>query len=192
MRFKVCIGSRVPYGHCRTVLQNGQDKTAKASLKKSSIMEHSPDLLKIPSLWEAALETKRRCFSKVILESNVTPNITRLSDSFCTVPPIVNRGDWGCIVRTLRLSWSWCFSHSISFPKGHTPIYGEKFWGHEKNSRLSNYGLGLPSFRCHYSQKQWMNYLPYTYNPSSTPGRIKKIRHHRAYASRINNKFTLI
>ena len=29
-------------------------------------------------------------FRKVILESNVTPNITRSSDSFSTVPPIVN------------------------------------------------------------------------------------------------------
>ena len=34
------------------------------------------DFLKIPSLWEAALETKRRFFSNIILESNVTPNIT--------------------------------------------------------------------------------------------------------------------
>ena len=48
------------------------------------------DFLKIPSLWEAALETERRCFSKVILESNITPNITRSSDSFSTVPSIVN------------------------------------------------------------------------------------------------------
>ena len=53
------------------------------------------DFLKIPSLWEAALETKRKCFSKVILESNVTPNITWSSDSFCTVPPVVNGGRLG-------------------------------------------------------------------------------------------------
>ena len=38
----------------------------------------------------------------VIMESNVTHNITRSSDSFSTVPPIVNRGDWGCIVRDLE------------------------------------------------------------------------------------------
>ena len=56
------------------------------------------DFLKIPSRWEAALETERRCFSKVILESNVTPNITRSSDSFSTVPSIVTAGDWGRIV----------------------------------------------------------------------------------------------
>ena len=59
------------------------------------------DFLKIPSHWEAALETERRCFSKVILESNVTPNITRSSASFSTVPPIVNAGEWGCVVRDL-------------------------------------------------------------------------------------------
>ena len=55
-----------------------------------------------PSLWEAALETERRCFSKVIFESNVTPKIARSSDYFSTVPPIVNGGDWGCIVRDLE------------------------------------------------------------------------------------------
>ena len=36
------------------------------------------------------------------LESNVTPNITWSSDSFSTVPPIVNGGDWGCIVHDLE------------------------------------------------------------------------------------------
>ena len=39
---KVCICSRAPY--CRTVLQNGQDKTPKASPKKRSLIEHSPGL----------------------------------------------------------------------------------------------------------------------------------------------------
>ena len=48
------------------------------------------------------METERRRFSKVILETNVTHNITRSSDSFSTVPTIVNRGDWGCIVRDLE------------------------------------------------------------------------------------------
>ena len=53
-------------------------------------------------LWEAALESKRRCFSYVILESNVTPTITRSSDSFSTVPPIVSGvGRW-CIVHNLE------------------------------------------------------------------------------------------
>ena len=56
------------------------------------------DFLKIPSLCEAVLETEQRCFSKVIPESNVTPNITSSSDSFSTVPPIIDGGDWGTIV----------------------------------------------------------------------------------------------
>ena len=48
------------------------------------------------------MEIERRCFSKVILESNVTHNITKSSDSFSTVLPIINSGDWGCIVRDLE------------------------------------------------------------------------------------------
>ena len=36
------------------------------------------------------------------MESNITPNITRPSDSFSTVPTIVDGGDWGCIVRDLE------------------------------------------------------------------------------------------
>ena len=72
-------------------------------LRRSDLSWNSrQDLLKIPSLREIVMETERRCFSKVILESNVTHNITRSSDSFSTVPPIVNRGDWGCIVRGLE------------------------------------------------------------------------------------------
>ena len=54
--------------------------------------------LKIPSRSEAAQEKEQRCFSKVILKSNVIPNITRSSDSFNTVQPIVNAGDWGFIM----------------------------------------------------------------------------------------------
>ena len=36
------------------------------------------------------------------MESNVTPNITRPSGSFSIVPPMVNRGDWGRVVRDLE------------------------------------------------------------------------------------------
>ena len=39
------------------------------------------------------METERRCFSKDIMKSNVTPYITISSDSFSAVPPIVNGGD---------------------------------------------------------------------------------------------------
>ena len=52
------------------------------------------DSLQIPSLWESALETERRCFLKVHLESNVVPKILWSSDSFSIVPLIVNGGDW--------------------------------------------------------------------------------------------------
>ena len=37
-----------------------------------------------------------------MLESNVTPNILKSSDSFITFPPIVNGGDWGCIACDLE------------------------------------------------------------------------------------------
>ena len=60
------------------------------------------EFLNIRNLSEAAMETERRCFSKVILESNVTHNIIRSSGSFSTVPSIVNRGDWGCILLDLE------------------------------------------------------------------------------------------
>ena len=56
----------------------------------------------IPSLCEAALETERRCFSKVIFESNVTAKITRSSNYFSQVLVLVNGCDWGCIVRDLE------------------------------------------------------------------------------------------
>ena len=61
------------------------------------------DFLKIKSCWGAALETERRCLSRVILESNVTPNIRRSSVSFSTVPPIVNWVTWDALYMTWRL-----------------------------------------------------------------------------------------
>ena len=90
------------------------------------------DFLKIPSLWEAALETKRRCFSKINLESNVTPNITR-SSAFSTVPPIVSASDWGCIVRDLEtiiilvlLAFNFIpqrSHHSLTLPRSRIQLY---------------------------------------------------------------------
>ena len=99
----MCISSQA--SDCRAILQNLQDKTPKASPKKRSIMEQSPglpqDTKSLPKLCEAALE--RRCFSKVIVESNVTPKITRSSDSFSTVLPIDYGSYWGYIVRDLEV-----------------------------------------------------------------------------------------
>ena len=82
--------------------KTGRTKLRKHLPKSDLSWNTLQNFLKILSLWEAAMETERRCFSKVILESNVTHNITRSSDSFSAVPPIVNRGDWGCIVRDLE------------------------------------------------------------------------------------------
>ena len=82
--------------------KTGRTKPQK-HLSRSDLSRNTrQDFLKIPNLWEAALETKRRCVSKVILESNVTPNITRSSDSFSTVPPIVN-GDALCVTWSLSV-----------------------------------------------------------------------------------------
>ena len=72
--------------------KTGRTKPGKDLSKSELSWNTRQDFLKIPSLWEVAQETKRRCFSNVILETNVTPNITRSSDSFSTVLPIVNRG----------------------------------------------------------------------------------------------------
>ena len=80
--------------------KTGWTNPTKASPKKR--WNTRQDLLDIPSLCKAALETERRCFSKVIFESNVTPKITRSPDSFSTVPPIVNGDDWECIVLDLE------------------------------------------------------------------------------------------
>ena len=80
--------------------KTGRTKPRK-HLPRSDLSWNTRQDFKIPSLWEATQETNRRCFSKVILESNVTPNIPRSSDSFSTVPSIVNVGDLGCIVNAI-------------------------------------------------------------------------------------------
>ena len=56
----------------------------------------------IPSLWAAALETEQWWFSKVILTSKVTHNITRSADSFNTVASTVYGVNRGWTVRDLE------------------------------------------------------------------------------------------
>ena len=96
------------YRQQSTTLQNSAPKRAEQNPKSSSeeatylSWNTRKDFHKIPSLREAALETKRRCFLKIILESNVTANITKSWNCFSTVPSIVNGGDWGYIVRHLE------------------------------------------------------------------------------------------
>ena len=97
-KFKACIGSRTP--HCRIVLQSGQDNV----LKEQSPLNTPQDFFMIPSLCEAALETERRCFSKIILWNQMSLPIYQghKTPSASTVPPIVNGNDCGCIVRDLE------------------------------------------------------------------------------------------
>ena len=65
-------------------------------------MEHSPGLLQDTKSLRSGSGNRAKVLLKVILELNVTPNITRSLDSLSTVPPIINGGDWGCIVRDLE------------------------------------------------------------------------------------------
>ena len=83
------------------------------------MMDYSPGLyfLKIPCIYEAALETVQRHCSNVILESNVTPNITRSSDSFSTVLKIDNGG--------VRVHCAWLVDfHSLGLTRiqFHSPL----------------------------------------------------------------------
>ena len=82
--------------------KTGRTKSQKHLSRSDLSWNTHQDFITIPSPWEAALETKQRCFTKVILESNVTSNVTRSSYSFSTVLPIVNGGDRGCIVHDLE------------------------------------------------------------------------------------------
>ena len=100
---KVCIGSRAP--HCWTELQNGHNKTQKASSTKRSIVEYSTGL-------PQDTKSLRNCSGnrpKMLLKGRLGikchsqyGNISMSSDSFSTVPPIVNGSDWGCIARDLE------------------------------------------------------------------------------------------
>ena len=65
-------------------------------------MKHSPWLPQDTKSLRSCYGNWAKMLLKVILESNVTLNITRSSDSFSTVPPIVNGDDWGCIMRDLE------------------------------------------------------------------------------------------
>ena len=83
------------------------------------------DFLMIPSLRAAVLETERRCFSNVIVATNVTPNITRSADSFSTVPSRVNGVNWGwkvCDLETHSLSLTRIQFHSPQVTAHTNPV----------------------------------------------------------------------
>ena len=94
----VCISSRAP--HCRTVLQNGQEKTPIASSKKRSLMEDSPEL---------SLDTKslRSCSgnrAKMLLKGHIG---IKCHSQYNKVIRLLqyssaNGGAWGCIMRDLE------------------------------------------------------------------------------------------
>ena len=66
----------IPHHTAEQYSKTGKTKPQKHLPMSNLSWNTRQDFLKIPSLWEAALETERRCFSKVNLESNVTPKIT--------------------------------------------------------------------------------------------------------------------
>ena len=114
------------------------------------------DFLMIPSPWAAALETERRCFSKVILASNVTPNMIRSTDSFSTVPSRVNRDNWGWTVRDLEtiivlVLLAFSFIPHRSF---HThSLFGSRFIGTVTAALPAGDGPQLPKWsRQHYQR----------------------------------------
>ena len=57
-----------------------QSSTRKHLSRSDKSLNTRQDSFKLQSLWKASSETKFSC-SNVILESNVTPNVSRFSDS---------------------------------------------------------------------------------------------------------------
>ena len=98
-------------------LRNWQDSAPKAFPKKQYIMEYSSRLPQDTKSLRSCSGTRAKLLLKSHLGIKCTPNITRSSDSFSTVPPIVSRvtGDALCV--TWRLSYFQFYSHSISSPK---------------------------------------------------------------------------
>ena len=87
-------------------LRNWQDRAPKAFPKKQYIMEYSSRLPQDTKSLRSCSGTRAKLLRKSHLGIKCTPNITRSSDSFSTVPPIVSRvtGDALCV--TWRLLYS--------------------------------------------------------------------------------------
>ena len=97
-RVKVCIGSWA--ADCRTILQNWQDKTPKASPKKRSIVKHSIGLpqdaksLRSCSGNQAKMLLKGHLWIKCHSENNKVIRLFKYSSAnnsknlYCTVSPI--------------------------------------------------------------------------------------------------------
>ena len=85
-------------------------------------MKYLPGLPQDTMPLRSCSENRAKMLLKSILESIVTPNITRSSDSFSTVLPIVNGGDWGCIVRDRGDYHSLSLTHIQFHPQKVTPL----------------------------------------------------------------------
>ena len=87
--------------HCRTVLQSWQNKTRKTSINNDSIILNTPqNIIKISGL-EKLLWKANKDASQKSSWSQMSLSISRSSDSFSTVSPIVN-GRLGMLVRYLE------------------------------------------------------------------------------------------
>ena len=78
--------------------KTGRTKLPSKHLPRS-IMEFSPWL---PKVFEKLLWQPSEDASQMSSWNTTSHNISRSSDSFSTVPPIVNGGDCGCVVRVLE------------------------------------------------------------------------------------------
>ena len=107
--FKVCIERKREKMHgCILPTEDRQPYKAnprkEGKEKDNSGGQKAKEQLMIPSIWEAALGAERRCFTWVILSSNITPKIPWSTDS-STVPPRVNSsGDASFVTRKQSLS----------------------------------------------------------------------------------------
>ena len=96
----MCISSRAP--DCRTILQNWQDKTPKASLEKWSIMEHSPGLPQDTKFLRSCSGNRVKMLLKGHLWIKCHSQNNKVIRLLSIVPPIVNKSNWGCIVQDLE------------------------------------------------------------------------------------------
>ena len=154
--------------------KTGRTKPRKHLSRSSLSWNARQDFLKISCLGKAALATEQRCFSKVILESNVTPNISKSSDSFNTVSPKVKRGGWGCIVRYLEtimvlvlLAFNFILPrshHSLTLPRSR--------FGDSANATLNAWGWHNSKWSHRHNRSA---YSPeWKKNPMCTGGRSNK------------------
>ena len=96
----MCIGSRTP--HCRTVFQNWQDKTPKASPDEQSIMEYSPELPQDTKSLRSGSGNRAKMLLKGQLRIKFRSQYIKIDRLFSIVPSMVNGGGWECIVRDME------------------------------------------------------------------------------------------